>query len=190
MPVASSKASLRSSRQTPLPAVVSANIDDSTTSMHLGKRSRHNTNLRGDYAASKRQKLNNLNSNHVRELPVRDRLPTAARKHLGADRGAGLTGASRIASAVQPPSNGTITTPQNSLTNGESQTQTPIISASTLVNSRLEAEKRTLRSHDGGSRSKSELAQYFPNFDEIVSNEPKEVGTHIYIRTPCIQYSF
>lgn len=34
--------------------------------------------------------------------------------------------------------------------------------------------KRSLRSHDGGSRSKSELAQYFPNFDEIINPEVKE----------------
>lgn len=38
------------------------------------------------------------------------------------------------------------------------------------------AEKRSLRSHDGGSRSKSELALYFPNYDELVSIEPKEPG--------------
>lgn len=36
--------------------------------------------------------------------------------------------------------------------------------------------KRSLRSHDGGSRSKSELAQYFPNFDEIINPEAKEKG--------------
>ena len=34
-------------------------------------------------------------------------------------------------------------------------------------------DKRSLRSHDGGSRSKSELALYFPNYDELVSIEPK-----------------
>lgn len=37
-------------------------------------------------------------------------------------------------------------------------------------------EKRTLRSQDGGSRIKSELALYFANYDDIVSNEPKEAG--------------
>lgn len=37
-------------------------------------------------------------------------------------------------------------------------------------------EKRSLRSHDGGSRSKSELALYFANYDELVSIEPKEPG--------------
>ena len=38
------------------------------------------------------------------------------------------------------------------------------------------ADKRSLRSHDGGSRSKSELALYFPNYDELVSIEPKDPG--------------
>lgn len=38
-------------------------------------------------------------------------------------------------------------------------------------------DKRSLRSQDGGSRSKSELALYFPNYDELVSIEPKETGT-------------
>lgn len=42
---------------------------------------------------------------------------------------------------------------------------------------RLAAEdKRSLRSHDGGSRSRSELAQYFPNWDDIISNEPQPPG--------------
>ena len=36
-------------------------------------------------------------------------------------------------------------------------------------------EKRSLRSHDGGSRSKSELSLYFPNYDELISIEPKTV---------------
>lgn len=37
-------------------------------------------------------------------------------------------------------------------------------------------EKRSLRSHDGGSRSKCELAQYFANYEEILSLEPRETG--------------
>ena len=37
-------------------------------------------------------------------------------------------------------------------------------------------DKRSLRSHDGCSRSKSELALYFPNYDELVSIEPKQPG--------------
>ena len=37
-------------------------------------------------------------------------------------------------------------------------------------------DKRSLRSHDGASRSKSELAPYFSNYDELISIEPKELG--------------
>ena len=37
-------------------------------------------------------------------------------------------------------------------------------------------DKRSLRSHDGCSRSRSELALYFPNYDDLVSIEPKEPG--------------
>ena len=39
-----------------------------------------------------------------------------------------------------------------------------------------DSDKRTLRSQDGGSRSKSELALYFPNYEELISTEPKEAG--------------
>ena len=39
-----------------------------------------------------------------------------------------------------------------------------------------QADKRSLRSHDGGSRSKSELEPYFSNFDELISIESKEPG--------------
>ena len=39
-------------------------------------------------------------------------------------------------------------------------------------------EKRTLRSQDGASRSKSELASYFSNFDEIMFNEPRDPGAN------------
>ena len=37
-------------------------------------------------------------------------------------------------------------------------------------------EKRSLRSHNGGSRSKSELAQYFANYEDILSLKSKESG--------------
>lgn len=51
-------------------------------------------------------------------------------------------------------------------------------SASTqTVETLNKVDKRSLRSHDGGSRSKSELALYFPNYDELVSVEPKITDT-------------
>ncbi|KAK2872164.1 hypothetical protein FQN49_002522 [Arthroderma sp. PD_2] len=41
------------------------------------------------------------------------------------------------------------------------------------VSARGGSEKRSLRSHDGGTRpSKSELAMYFPNYEQVLSLEP------------------
>ena len=37
----------------------------------------------------------------------------------------------------------------------------------------ITSEKRSLRSHDGGSRSKSELAMYIPNYEELISIDAK-----------------
>ncbi|KAL5001627.1 something about silencing, SAS, complex subunit 4-domain-containing protein [Aspergillus recurvatus] len=37
-------------------------------------------------------------------------------------------------------------------------------------------KRRSLRSHDGGSRARSELALYFPNYDQIMSLEPPKTG--------------
>ena len=37
---------------------------------------------------------------------------------------------------------------------------------------------RSLRSHAGGSRSKSELAQYFGNYDDLISIEAREPGEY------------
>lgn len=43
-------------------------------------------------------------------------------------------------------------------------------------------ERRKLRSEDGGSRAKTELAQYFPDFEEMLSLKPtdpgKDTGSH------------
>lgn len=48
----------------------------------------------------------------------------------------------------------------------------------TTENARIikKSDKRILRSQDGGSRSKSELALYFANYDELVSIEAKNPG--------------
>ena len=42
-------------------------------------------------------------------------------------------------------------------------------------------EKRQLRSHGGASRIKSELALFFPCYDEVISNEPKSPGKNYAI---------
>ena len=56
----------------------------------------------------------------------------------------------------------------------EQEIQKAVVGNSKLKPS--ESDKRTLRSQDGGSRSKSELALYFPNYEELISTEPKEAG--------------
>jgi hypothetical protein len=38
-------------------------------------------------------------------------------------------------------------------------------------------DKRSLRSHDGGSRLKSDLAVYFASYDDIIAGVPKAAGT-------------
>ncbi|EEH10224.1 conserved hypothetical protein [Histoplasma capsulatum G186AR] len=42
-------------------------------------------------------------------------------------------------------------------------------------------ERRSLRSHDGGSRSKSELALYFQNYEQILSLEPVKPDTTVFL---------
>jgi len=40
-------------------------------------------------------------------------------------------------------------------------------------------DSRSLRSKDGASRSKTELAQYFPSFEEMLNLEPPDLGMYI-----------
>ncbi|TKA65250.1 hypothetical protein B0A49_08553 [Cryomyces minteri] len=79
---------------------------------------------------------------------------------------------------------------EDSLLSRPSQASTP--KANGLVDgagqslSARNKDKRTLRSQDGGSRLKSDLAIYFPNYDEVVFDAPKQpeflaIDTPIYI---------
>ena len=92
---------------------------------------------------------------------------------------------------MQPPSDGTIVeeshlgdqkTAKKLAPDPSQRHNDPVVDVvektKTLVNGRKDKDdgKRSLRSHDGGSRSKSELAQYFPNFDEIINPEAREKG--------------
>jgi hypothetical protein len=47
-------------------------------------------------------------------------------------------------------------------------------------------DRRKLRSEHGGSRSKTELAQYFPHFEEMLSLEPPPPGA--YSLFPCTDF--
>ncbi|KAI9842281.1 MAG: hypothetical protein M1837_007351 [Sclerophora amabilis] len=59
--------------------------------------------------------------------------------------------------------------------------QEPIEDVGTIAQPRdVEGDKRNLRSQDRGSRFRSDLALFFPAYEEMISNEPKKQGT----RTP------
>lgn len=77
---------------------------------------------------------------------------------------------------VRPPFNGAKSTDCNN--------NLALEDGNTAIGSAEVAEKmeaRNLRSHDGGSRSKSELALYFTNYDEILSMEARDPGMMISI---------
>lgn len=57
--------------------------------------------------------------------------------------------------------------------NVPNHTTAGLVPARPAQNTAPQVDKRSLRSHDGGSRSKSELSQYFHNYDELTSIEQK-----------------
>ncbi|KAL9117161.1 MAG: hypothetical protein Q9187_006306, partial [Circinaria calcarea] len=147
----------------------------SSPATYLGKRA-HDSLLANDYPQiTKKQKLGRQLFAHPK---------SAARNHAAkafAAVAANSTAlpnptvnpdfSSRTTNAVQPPANGTITS------NGHGHAHAGQTSKSTQTTNgkgKKESEKRTLRSQDGGSRGKSELSLYFPNYEEIISNEPKD----------------
>ena len=44
-----------------------------------------------------------------------------------------------------------------------------------------EKDKRSLRSHDGGSRLKSDLATYFSSYEDIIAGVPKPAGMFVVV---------
>lgn len=161
---------------------------------YLGKRA-HDSLLSNDYPqVTKRQKL----GSQLFKSP-KSTVPNHAAKVFAAvtANNTALSNpavtsdiSSRITSAVQPPANGTII----SNGHGHGHAHPGSTSKSTQTTNgkiKKESEKRTLRSQDGGSRGKSELSLYFPNYEDIISNEPKETGKAssphclLIILTPC-----
>lgn len=51
-----------------------------------------------------------------------------------------------------------------------------VLHADVLRQKQSQHDKRTLRSQDGGSRTKSELAMYFQNYEQMISLEPTPPG--------------
>lgn len=102
--------------------------------------------------------------------------PTHSGKDFPVSRKVALTRLQK-APDLCPPFNGAISTDHSKISAPEGTS----IAVGNVGNAeRLEA--RNLRSHDGGSRSKSELAMYFPNYDDILSMQTRNPGmiTSIY----------
>ncbi|MCJ1387432.1 hypothetical protein MMC18_000275 [Xylographa bjoerkii] len=175
--------SLRSSsRQSTFLSDDTATVGGSNThppTIHLGKRT-HDTYLaNGDHPFSKKLKINlpSLTYPHVLSKASATKPMSPGEKSPG---GVTLSTTSalftsRTNSAVQPPADGIITT------NGLTSVKEQLSIKSTVKHHKgtnrkvvKVVDKRTLRSQDGGSRSKSELSLYFHNYEELISNEPKD----------------
>ena len=180
-----SRPSLRSSsRQTRFVPDDLATVGRSNThppTIHIGKHA-HDAYLgNGDRQLSKKLKINPpvLTCSHVLPKPTAAKQMSPGEKPLG-----GVTlsttsalHTSRPNSAVQPPADGIITTKE--LTSAEEQLSIKrTVKHHRGTNGKVikVIDKRTLRSQDGGSRSKSELSLYFHNYEELISNEPKDSG--------------
>ena len=189
---ASSKPSLRSSsrRNSALshsPATVVHHHNTSTPATHLRKRAHGflSSNNCHQVQVVKRQKLTSkalsppksFPGNHVAKTLVAASPNPSTVTHPTVNSHPN----SRITSAVQPQTNGTL------VTNGEAHPH--LVSNSTQTSKEKaplkETDKRTLRSQDGGSRSKSELSLYFPNYEELIGNEPKETGMSATLIPSC-----
>ena len=191
-----SKPSLRSSRRqsTFLP-------DDPPTvaqprshlpNQHLGKRAHDIFLANGDHRPTKRLKPNSDSllqpvltsktrayNSFTLSKSIVDVSPTAASPHPSPPR---------VTTAVQPLADGTLITNGNPNTVvKETEITRRIVNNGKGVQKTLKlVDKRTLRSQDGGSRSKSELSLYFPNYEELISNEPKETGKML-LPTPLLK---
>jgi len=133
----------------------------------------------------------------------RDRRPTPARTHSSRKRPAAALDDADATDTTRPPTKITVTRPHGDLvriTNGvpaaldmhaddvpsARSTPRPGSSSEKLAappavpapaSTASSQDKRSLRSHDGGSRLKSDLAVYFGNYDDIIAGVPKETGT-------------
>lgn len=174
MAALSSRPSLRSSNRnnTILNEVPPTHADQNPlANSQRGKRTRDSSLRSQSNSSIKRLRLGLPDPKHSRDdskriapksLPIRDRSTTQdAVTQAGRSR------------RPDPPQriNGTTTAIQNEQSFNYNATL-----AVSITNVSSQKDKRSLRSHDGCSRSKSELALYFPNYDELVSIEPKEPG--------------
>ena len=175
-----SRPSLRSTSQRSAGVELSATgiqRKPSTDITKNGKRTRDAALLDGDNRSSKKQKTGDLEvprhyvaRGHYANcfVPPTDKPPKSVRskdltRHTATPEQARKDVASIGTSTVDDGN-----TPNGNVNGNADQPRISVVAR--------KVDKRSLRSQDGGSRSKSELALYFPNYDELVSIEPKSTG--------------
>ena len=175
-----SRPSLRSSaRKDHVPESPATDIDlPSRPTRRQGKRTRDSSLGNESNASSKRLKNSPPEPTRgkgrpakalpIRSLPIRDKPVQPSTKNTVTHN---VRSRKAPAASQQPkqhaPTSTNVHNPPPNTSNGVASTSMQTVETLNKV------DKRSLRSHDGGSRSKSELALYFPNYDELVSIEPK-----------------
>ncbi|KAI9719992.1 MAG: hypothetical protein M1812_003117 [Candelaria pacifica] len=176
--MAPSKPSLRSSsRQAaavtdPL-ATASENIDPPTT--RGTKRARENTTGNEDIKIAKKPRLRAQANPRAKAAAPKRAAKTAAlppnkppTKIIVSEPGSISRTTNGVRATLDEPTNSSQRPKdETSCVNGEAK-------STDKGKKPAQSDKRTLRSQNGGSRSKSELALYFPNYEEMISNEPKQ----------------
>ncbi|MCJ1477562.1 hypothetical protein MMC13_006234 [Lambiella insularis] len=146
---------------------------------HLGKRNHDAFLSNGNQRYIKRLKTDALAVSHVKVITKTSvskpfsvaEKPPGGVTHPPAD----IIVTSRSTSAVQPLANGTIAAHNGSSMPHQRSITTPTTRHGHPTGKVVKkVDKRTLRSQDGGSRSKSELSLYFHNYEELISDQPKE----------------
>ena len=153
----------------------------------LGKRVRTPLGAHDDPRAAKAVKTEHLNGLPAAKDTRRGGLITEPAAKASRGRSVAPLPPLRVTSAVQPRPNGAITTETKTTVHRNGETQIYDYSETRAVNGVVskKSDRRTLRSHDGGSRSKSELSLYFPNYDDFINPEPQETGSSASMIASC-----
>ena len=171
---APSKPSLRSNYNPSMPTVGVA--VGRTPGRHLGKRAHESSlSINDPHQVTKKQRLHHKappkSNASIRGYVVKSYSSAPTNTTVVTHPIVNFDLNSRITSAVQPLPSATADT------NGDLHPSQKQNFAQTINGKpSKEIDKRTLRSQDGGSRSRSELSLYFPNYEELVSNEPRQTG--------------
>ncbi|KAI4197517.1 MAG: hypothetical protein LQ348_002153 [Seirophora lacunosa] len=169
-------------------AEVPATVIHPNSSPNTRKRSRDPSTDQDDRKLTKRLHDGPESTSTARNVKVYSRKPTTKQIVLPAD----LVAVTQVAARPStPPAQLTLPaqqSPNNSANadNTNSQNSTGLSFTLPEVAATEKADKRSLRSHGSGSRFKSELALYFADYDEILTDESRTQGflkpaTRIYI---------